>query len=57
MFIYMDYKYKYTKNKVKSLELKSSNKNIKRGGNNNSKFDEIVNFIKKSTKEEIKKKY
>lgn len=50
----MDYKDKRTKNKVKSLELKSTNKNIKRGGNNNLKFDEIVNFIKKSTKEEIK---
>lgn len=50
----MDYKDKRTKNKVKSLELKSTNKNIKRGGNKNSKFDEIVNFIKKSTKEEIK---
>ena len=51
----MDYKDKNTKNKVKNLELKRTNKNIKRGGNNNSKFDEIVNFIKKSTKEEIKK--
>jgi hypothetical protein len=50
----MDYKDKYTKNKVKNLELKRTNKNIKRSGNKNSKFDEIVNFIKKSTKEEIK---
>jgi len=55
----MDYKDKYIKYKTKYLELKNMNINNQIGGGNNtndSKFNEIVNFIKKSTKEKIIKK-
>jgi len=53
----MDYKDKYIKYKTKYLELKNMDINNQIGGGNNtnntnnSKFNEIVNFIKKSTKE------
>jgi len=52
----MDYKDKYIKYKTKYLELKNMDINNQIGGGNNtnnSKFNEIVNFIKKSTKEKI----
>jgi len=55
----MNYKDKYIKYKTKYLELKNMDINNQIGGNNNtnySKFNEIVNFIKKSTKEKIKTK-
>jgi len=55
----MVYKDKYIKYKTNYLELKNIDINNQIGGNNtnNSKFNEIVNFIKKSTKEKNKKKY
>ena len=56
----MDYKNKYIKYKTKYLELKDIDINNQTGGGNNtndSNFNEIVNFIKKSTKEKIIKKY
>ena len=56
----MDYKDKYIKYKTKYLELKNTDINNQMGGynnTNNSKFNEIVNFIKKSTKKKLKKNY
>ena len=50
----MDYKNKYIKYKTKYLELKDIDVHNQIGGGNNtndSNFNEIVNFIKKSTKE------
>ena len=50
--LYMDYKNKYIKYRTKYLELKDINVNNQIGGGsntNNSKFNEIVNFINKST--------
>ena len=55
----MDYKNKYIKYRTKYLELKDINVNNQIGGGsntNNSKFNEIVNFINKSTKQKIIKK-
>ena len=54
IYIYMDYKEKYIKYKIEYLKLKNNNNLI---GGNKDDFNKIIDFIKKSKKKIIIKKF